>query len=79
VQLALGEKPPELFVVKVTEPVGAAFVPLSVSVTVAVHVEPWLIATEPGEHAMLVEVERLLTVRAKPVASELLAWVPEPP
>jgi hypothetical protein len=40
VQVAPGAKPPEPFVDKATEPAGLDFVPLSVSVTVAVHVEP---------------------------------------
>jgi hypothetical protein len=59
---------------KLTEPAGNDFVPESVSDTVAVHVEPWLIATDDGEQLTAVEVERLLTLRAKPVLSELLAW-----
>jgi hypothetical protein len=72
VQVALGENAPKAApFVNVTEPAGLDLVPLPVSVTVAVHVEPWLIATEAGEHATEVEVERLITVKAKPVASEL--------
>jgi hypothetical protein len=34
-----------------------------------------LIGVEDGEQATTVEVVRLVTVRAKPVASELFAWV----
>jgi hypothetical protein len=74
VQVALGENAPEATpFVNVTEPAGLDFVPGSVSETVAVQVEPWLIATEFGEHDTDVEVERFVTVRAKPVASELFA------
>ena len=76
VQVALGLKLPEAApLVRVTEPAGLDFVPLSVSLTVAVQLEPWLIATEPGEQETEVKVVRLLTVRAKPVASELFWWV----
>jgi hypothetical protein len=75
VQVALGLKLPEAApLVSVTEPAGLDFVPLSVSLTVAVQLEPWLIATEPGEQETEVKVVRLLTVRAKPVASELFPW-----
>ena len=76
VQVALGEKLPEAApLVRVTEPAGLDFVPASVSLTVAVQLEPWLIATEPGEQLIAVEVVRLFAVKAKPVVSELLAWV----
>jgi hypothetical protein len=63
---------------KLTEPLGLDLLPASVSLTVAVQVEPWLIAT--GESQLtLVEVVRLVTVKAKPVASALLAWRVLPP
>ena len=58
---------------KVTLPPGADFVPLSVSETVAVQVEPWLIATEAGTQVTEVEVDRFVTVNANPVESELSA------
>ena len=74
VQVALGEKLPEALVVSVTEPAGLDLVPESVSVTVAVQVELWLIATEDGLQLIDVAGVRLFTVRAKPVVSELLAW-----
>jgi hypothetical protein len=74
VQVALDEKPPEELVVSVTDPAGLDFVPASVSLTVAVQVEPWLIATVPGEQLIAVEVERLLTVNVEPVPSELFPW-----
>ena len=76
VQVALGEKLPEAAPFeKLTEPCGHDFVPESVSETVAVQVEPWSIATEDGLQLIEVAVVRLFTVRAKPVVSELLAWV----
>ena len=76
VQVALGVKLPEAAPFEnVTVPLGFDCEPESVSVTTAVQLEPWLIATEPGEQETEVKVVRLLTVRAKPVASELLAWV----
>ncbi len=48
--------------VKLTLPPGVIAVATSVSVTVAVHVEAWLITTVPGLQTTLVAVERLLTV-----------------
>ena len=70
-------KPPLIELLeKVTLPAGADFVPLSVSDTVAVQVEPWLIATDDGTQVTEVEVDRFVTVSANPVASELLAWMP---
>ena len=63
---------PELLVT-VTLPAGADFVPPSVSDTVAVQTEPWLIATEDGTHVTEVVVDRFVTSSAKPVESELLA------
>ena len=77
VQVALGEKLPEALVVSVTEPAGLDLVPESVSVTVAVQVEPWLIATVPAEQLIAVEVERLLALRPK--VPKLVACVLEPP
>jgi hypothetical protein len=49
---------------KATEPCGHDFAPESVSETVAVQVEPWLIATEAGEQLTLVEVVRFVTPSA---------------
>ena len=60
----------------VTEPCGHDFVGESASDTVAVHVEPWLIATEAGEQLTLVAVVRFVTPSGKPVASVLSAWMP---
>ena len=75
-QVALGVNVPDAGPFeKVMEPCGYDFVPASVSETVAVQVEPWLIATEDGLQLIDVAVVRLLTVRAKPVVSELLACV----
>ena len=76
VQVALGLKLPEaapLF--RVTDPAGLDLPPVSVSVTVAVQLVPWLIATELGVQLTAVEVVRLVTVRAKPVLSALAAWI----
>jgi hypothetical protein len=64
---------------KLTAPLGLDLLPASVSSTVAVQTEPWLIATLPGEQLTLVWVVRLVTVSAKPVASALLAWRALPP
>ena len=71
VQVALGEKLPEELVVRVTVPAGLDLVPASVSVTVAVQVEPALIGTWPGEQLTAVEVVRLFTVIDAP--PELMA------
>jgi hypothetical protein len=49
---------------KSTEPEGSDLEPESVSATVAVQVEPWLIALGVSQ-LTLVEVERSFTVRAK--------------
>jgi hypothetical protein len=76
VQVALGEKLPEaLPLAKVTAPPGLDLVPLSVSVTVAVQLVPWLIATAEGVQLTAVEVVRFVTARAKPVLSALAAWI----
>ena len=57
--------------VNVTEPVGVLTVPAAVSVTVAVHVEPWL--TNTGlEHVTAVVVVLRLTVTLAGVALLLL-------
>jgi hypothetical protein len=50
-------------------------VPESLSETVAVHVELSLIGTELGAQLTEVAVARLVTVRAKPLAVLLLAWI----
>ena len=57
-----------------TEPEGFDVEPASVSFTVAVQWAVWLSATGLSQ-LTLVEVVRLLTVSAKPVASALLAWI----
>jgi hypothetical protein len=63
VQVALGEKLPDADPLeRVTVPPGLDFVPVSVSVTVAVQVVLSLIGTEPGEQETLVDVERTVTV-----------------
>ena len=49
--------------VKLTVPVGVLGVPDAVSVSVAVQVEPLLVATVDGAQFTLVEVERPVTVR----------------
>ena len=57
--------------VNVTDPVGVLTVPAAVSVTVAVHVEPWL--TNTGlEHVTAVVVVLRLTVTLAGVALLLL-------
>ena len=55
-------KVPVLFEDIVTVPVGLDFVPVSVSVTVAVHVVGCPTATVAGVQLTPVEVERLFTV-----------------
>ena len=42
--------------------------------TVAVQVDPWETGTEEGLQLTVVDVEREVTVNAKPVESELFAW-----
>jgi hypothetical protein len=75
VQVALGLNAPEAVPLeKVTVPAGLDFVPESVSETVAVQVVLSLIGTELGAHPTTVELVRLVTVRAKPVALALSAW-----
>jgi len=54
--------------VKATEPVGVVGT-LEVSITVAVHVEAWLIVTVDGEQLTFVDVECGLTV------SVVLPWL----
>jgi hypothetical protein len=48
--------------VNLTCPVGVLGVPVAVSVTVAVHVEPLFVATDEGTQPTVVEVERPVTV-----------------
>ena len=75
VQLA-GMKAPVPKLEKETVPPGVDAVPVpSLSVTVAVQVVVPPRVTELGKQTTPVEVERVVTVRAKPVASELLAWI----
>jgi hypothetical protein len=78
VQVALGVKLPEAVPFeKLTVPPGLDFVPESVSVTVAVQVVPWLIATELGVQLTAVAVVRFVTVMSK--VPKLVACVVEPP
>ncbi len=65
VQLAAGVKVlvPTLLV-KLTDPVGEMNVPGELSVTVAVQVVPWLIATVDGEHDTERVTLRFVTVTA---------------
>ena len=62
---------------KLTDPPGKELAPppASPSKTVAVQVEAWLIAIELGVQEIEVPVARKVTVRAKPVVSELFACV----
>jgi hypothetical protein len=65
VQLVEGENDPVAVPAEVnlTMPVGVLAVPDTVSVTVAVHVEPLFVTTDEGEQLTDVEVERPVTVR----------------
>jgi hypothetical protein len=70
VQLPAGVKLPAPELEKLTVPVGVEAVPVAVSETVAVQVEDW--PTAFGVWQLTdVDVERAVTVNAKPVASEL--------
>ena len=63
--------------VNVTDPVGVLTVPAAVSVTVAVHVDPWLTNTGLVHVIAVVVVLRLTTMVAAVVV--LLVWcVPSP-
>jgi hypothetical protein len=62
---------------KPTVPVGVLAVPVSVSETVAVHVDAEPTTTGFGAHDTPVEVERVLTVSR--VVPELIPWAPSPP
>ena len=62
---------------KPTLPVGVLFVPVSVSVTVAVHIVPTATSTEDGTQEIAVVVVRVLTVSV--VAPLLTACVLSPP
>ena len=73
-QLAAGAKVPDPELVNETAPVGVEVVPVAVSLTVAVQVDPWETDTEEGLQLTVVDVEREVTVNPKPVASELFAW-----
>ena len=63
-QLPAGANVPVELVVKLTDPVGVVGV-ADVSVTVAEQLVAWLTTTEAGEHPMLVEVIREVTVTVK--------------
>jgi len=67
---------PEL--VKLTVPLGVIAVPGELSVTVAVHVETWLIAKLPGAQATVKVTLRLVTVTAA-VLGPLPLWAESPP
>ena len=62
---------------KVTVPVGVLVVPAALSVTVAVQLVAWLIATVDGVHATVVVVVLRLTVTL--VLPVLVAWFVSPP
>jgi len=64
-------------VVQVTVPVGVLVVPAAMSVTVAVHVDPWF-ATTGDAHVIEVEVVRRLTVIVV-VPGSPAEWVESPP
>jgi hypothetical protein len=61
-QLAAGEPLADPADVNPTVPAGVLAVPVAVSVTVAVHVEPLLVSTDEGMQLTVVEVERPVTV-----------------
>ena len=67
---------PEL--VKLTVPLGVIAVPGELSVTVAVQVEAWLMATLPGVQASVKVTLRLVTVTAA-VLGPLPEWAESPP
>jgi len=64
-QLVAGENVPLAVpdLVKPTVPAGVLDVPVAVSVTVAVHVEPLFVTTVDGAQPTAVAVERPVTVR----------------
>src|SRR6267143_1809106 len=70
-------KLPALLLVQVTVPLGVVFVPTSVSVTVAVHVDEPPAGTLAGEQLTPVEVVRLLTVTVS--EPELVPCFASPP
>jgi hypothetical protein len=74
VQLGALNVPARPLAVNPTEPAGVLEPTPLVSVTVAVHVEGWLIATVAGLHTTLVEVVRRVAV-TEPLVAPLLALV----
>ena len=60
---------------KATVPVGVMNVPTEVSVTVTVHVDPWLITTGVVQLTVVFPARRLTTMLAVPV---LAVWVVSP-
>src|SRR5437773_1040091 len=76
VQLVALKVPARPVAVNATEPAGVVVPAPLVSVTVAVHVEGWLMATVLGLHTMVVEVVLRLTVIA--AVPTLPLWVPSP-
>lgn len=78
VQAAAGLKEPDPVVTDhVTVPVGVSDVPESVSLTVAVHVEPALTGSLAGTHPALVDVVRVVAVTL--AVPELVLWSASPP
>ena len=63
---------------KLTDPLGRMPVPAAeASDTTAVHVEAWLITTEPGTHVTVVAESRLAAVTVS--SSLLVKWLLSPP
>ncbi|MBI4213707.1 MAG: hypothetical protein HY534_05290 [Chloroflexi bacterium] len=73
------EPPPKLPDPEATEnatvPTGADCVPLSPSVTVAVHVEPWFTSTGVEQEIVVVVVRSVAVMELE--IPELAAWTPE--
>ncbi len=63
-------------VVHVIVPVGVLVVPVAVSLTVAVHSEPWLATTGVAQDT---PVEVVLRLTVKVSNPWLVAWTPSPP
>lgn len=75
----MGENDPDSVLLKVTDPVGVLGVPVSVSLTVAVHVMALPTAAEVGEHDTDVLVNRNVVTTASAVNPELVECVASPP
>ncbi len=64
----------------VTVPDGRIAVPAAeLSLTLAVHVEAWLITTDAGVHVTVVDDARFVTPSEKPGLAELAEWPELPP